>query len=107
MPLVLQISFLTIPIQIGGNQSNKGVLFKMGFFRYSLAVVRWLKRNLYLLVRVVSYARQSIVHLKQAGKFCKRTVSKFRRFFGRLVSSTVQAKVSHNITALISLLIVS
>ena len=30
----------------------------MGFFRYSLAVVRWLKLNVYLLVRVVSYARK-------------------------------------------------
>ena len=56
--LVLQISFLAIPMQIGRSQSKKEVLFKMGFFRYLQAVVRWLERNVYLLVRVVSYARQ-------------------------------------------------
>ena len=58
MPLVLQISFLAIAMQIGRSWSKKEVLFKMEFFRYLLAVVRWLKLNVYLLVRVVSYARK-------------------------------------------------
>lgn len=58
MPLVLQISFLAIAMQIGRSQSKKEVLFKMEFFRYLLAVVRWLKLNVYLLVRVVIYARK-------------------------------------------------
>ena len=58
MPLVLQISFYAITMQIGRKPVQKEVLFKMVFFRHLLAVVRWSKQHVFLLERDVSCARQ-------------------------------------------------